>query len=189
MHYARKLLLVVIAVTAMHLAAPTAQAVLIPGGKIYATGGNVTVTIHAPSAAYTSHINLYLISPDSTTYIANSQTDVGNVINLGPFDPGEELIFGIYVTNTGLTFKMGDADRNPDNVIHNLTEWLGPNFARVHFEDLHDSVSDHDFNDVVFDVCGAISPAPAPAGLALMAMGGLGLGACRIVRRRKAALA
>lgn len=190
MQHARKLIVGAVACAAALLAAPTAQAdPLIPGGKIYSTGGDVKVKIYPPSASYNSEIRLYLIDPIADILITTSQnpSSIGKTFTIANVAAGQELLFGIQVLNTGNLFLMGEAARNPDNVIHAKTEWTGANTVKVHFEDLHETKekSDHDFNDVVFDVSGAITAAPAPAGLALMAIGGLGFGAARFVRRKK----
>ena len=128
------------------MAAGPLSAAGIIGGQLFATGGNVTVEVLPASAGYTSE--LHLISPGPDRFIALNH-DVGTVVNLGSFTAGVELVFGIYVRDTGDTFQMGPASRNPDGIEHAGVENTGPGVAIVGFEDLLRG-GDLDYDDNVF---------------------------------------
>ncbi|HQQ62554.1 MAG TPA: thrombospondin type 3 repeat-containing protein [Pseudomonadales bacterium] len=126
------------------------ESVMVPGQKIYATGGDVIVKVMPASAGYTSE--LYLSSPLPGRFIATNR-DAGTIVNLGKFATGQELVFSIYVRDTQKTYYTGPADRNTDNQLHaaaNLPDF-GP--ATVGFEDLEGG-GDQDFNDNTFRFLG-----------------------------------
>lgn len=151
----------------------------IVGQQIYYEGGNVTVTVLPYSAAYTS--NLYLFSTASPVLIANS-SEVGKVVELGnlttlySINPGDELVFGILVLNTGNTFLMGPGGRNADGLAHvtvDYAEGSTHDFATLGFEDLFGG-GDLDFNDASFQLEGGIGfvgAVPQPASVILLALG------------------
>lgn len=126
------------------------------GGQLYATGGNVTVKILSADAGHTS--NLYLFSPEPTQFIATNR-EVGKVVDLGSFQAGTELIFGITDQFTGDTFKIGPGSRNPDGQPHAKVEFVGPGIANVGFEDLYGG-GDQDYNDNVFQFTSVESSPP-----------------------------
>src|SRR6266404_2939782 len=74
------------------------------GGQLFATGGDVKVTIQspAPGVAYTS--DLWLFSPGTPYWLGVSSRDVGTTADLGTFPAGAEIIFGIHVRNTGYDY-------------------------------------------------------------------------------------
>jgi len=96
--------------------AGAASATAIAGGQLYSTGGDINVTVEPSSAGYTH--DLWLYSP-TAQYIAKNY-QFGTTVNLGSFSAGDELIFGIYVNNTGYTFKTGPGSRNADGLAHAL---------------------------------------------------------------------
>jgi hypothetical protein len=65
------------------------------------------------------------------------------------FKAGDELIFAIYVTNTGYWYYSGDADRNPDGVVHAAVTDLGDGDYHIGFEDLYGG-GDEDYDDINF---------------------------------------
>lgn len=150
-----------------------AQAVSILGGQIFSTGGNVEVEVLPASAGFTSQLHLFSPGPD--IFIARN-TDVGTIVNLGSFPSGVELIFGIFVENTGNTFFMGPGPRNPDGIEHATVEFLSPGVANVGFEDLLGG-GDRDYNDNIFQFRGGVAPEPSepvipePGTLLLMSLG------------------
>ena len=77
--------------------------------------------------------------------------DVGRVVNLGRFNAGEELVFGIFVRETGCTFRMGPGFRNPDRYAHARVDCLS-NGVKVSFEDNFLGEGDHDFDDAVIRI-------------------------------------
>jgi len=129
-----------------------AQAIPTLGGTIYVeNNGEVTAKYLGSSAAYTS--TLYLYSPrDDDLFIFNSKTTpIGSTVSLGTFIPGEELIFKIFVKNTGYSFFSGSNELlNPDKKLHTMVDfdWLNGE-TYLGFEDLYGG-GDNDFNDVKF---------------------------------------
>jgi hypothetical protein len=136
--------------------AATPQGNTLPNnGRLYATGRNVTVTVLPAEAGYTSTLSLY--SPKNVTIGTNR--DVGRVVDLGRFPRGTELLFGIYVQNTGDTFKTGDGIRNPDGIEHTRANASGVNLVDVGFEDLFGG-GDRDYNDNMYRFTGATTNCP-----------------------------
>lgn len=123
------------------------------GGQLYASGGPVEVEILPSSAG--SDSDLYLFEPGPPVFIATNR-DTGTVVNLGSFPPGTELVFGIFVEDSGHTFKMGPASRNPDGLIHAQVDTVSTGVVQVGFEDLFGFADD--YNDNVFEFRGGISP-------------------------------
>lgn len=173
-----RMLLHTLAVSLVLLSYQGAEAAPILGQQIYYEGGNVSVTVLPYEAGYTS--NLYLFLGGVPVYLANS-SEVGKVVNLGDLStiygvaPGAELIFGITVVNTGDTFLMGPASRNPDNVVHatiDYSEGSSSDLAVFGFEDLFGG-GDLDYNDVNFRVEGGVGlgRVPEPSSLVLMVLG------------------
>jgi hypothetical protein len=162
------------------MGATPAIAIPIVGGQIFSTGGDVFVTVLASDAGYTSE--LWLFEPGTDTYIALNR-DLGTTVDLGFYASGVELVFGLYVRNTGQTFYTGGASRNPDNVVHASVDG-GPGAATVGFEDLLGG-GDNDFNDAVFSfiiVSPRIAEIPEPTTLGLL---GIALVGMSLAKRRK----
>jgi hypothetical protein len=173
----------------------------VDGGQLFSTGGDITITVLANTAAFTNNLNLYLFFPSTSSPLFIAQNhNLGATVNLtGSFlssqgiEAGDELVFGIFVVNTGNTFFMGPSSRNPDGLIHNRLNVVSPGspfVADVGFEDLFGPppFSDRNFNDTVFRFQGALAvqPVPEPATLVSLGTGALCLmGYAR--RRRRAA--
>ena len=160
------------------IGAAPAMALPIVGGQIYSTGGDVIVTVLPSDAGYTSEI--WLFEPGTDTYIATNRLfDFGTEVNLGFYASGVELVFGIYVRNTGKTFYTGPGSRNPDQLAHAKVD-AAAGETTVGFEDLFGG-GDFDFNDAVFSFIivppTRIAEIPEPGTLALLgvAMAGLAL--------------
>ena len=150
----------------------TSSAVPSLEAMLFATGGDVEVEVLPASAGFTSELHLFSPGPDR--FIATNR-DVGLVANLGAFPAGEELLFGIFVRNTGITYFMGPAARNPDGVPHAAVDFLGPGDAIVGFEDLFGG-GDRDYDDNVFRFRGGLAPEPGvpipePGTLGLLGLG------------------
>ena len=177
-----------LAVTASLLGAlwATTPAHAIVGAPIFASGGDVTLTYLGFSAGYTNFLNL--TSPDSVSNIfVNKTTPVGTTFDLGSFTAGTELVFSIFVQNTGLTFFTGPGASNPDGVGHADVIFDGQGSATVGFEDLYVSVSDHDYNDLKFSLTGVTEGTPVvpePSEWLMLSAGLAGLSV--VVRRRQA---
>ncbi|WP_437870747.1 hypothetical protein [Sorangium sp. So ce363] len=93
--------------------------------------------------------------PTSPIYFATGNvTPVGNIVNIGAFPSGSELIFFIEVTDTGDVFYSGPGSRNPDGLVHAFVKALstpiGDEFY-IGFEDLFGG-GDGDFDDIQFIV-------------------------------------
>ena len=169
--------------------ASRADAAPVLGGMLFYTGGTVTVDVLAPTASFTSDLDLYLLTPSLT--VVSGLPDFGTNHDVGrstTFDPsafgysvGQELIFGIFVRNTGFTYVMGAASRNPDNVIHAAVDSLGGGVFTVGFEDLFGG-GDLDYDDHNFKVTGGIAATPTPEPSTLML---LGLSVVGLVNRRR----
>ena len=164
--------------------ANSAFAVPVLGEKLYYSGGNVTVEVLSPTAAYTSTLSLYLFaSPGSNVASFGTNHQVGLTTVVDPstlcYTPGEELIFGIYVQDTGDTFYMGEGSRNADGIIHAAVDNLGSNTYYVGFEDLLGG-GDRDYDDHRFNFSGGLTTAvPAPAAMMIFGLGLIGLGYSR----------
>ncbi len=165
------------------------------GGQLYYTGGTVTVTTLPAASSYTSELWLY----DSSLHRVGSHyitldepsgitVDITPLITGAGFGVGDELIFGIYVQNTGYEYFMGPASRNPDGIMHARVDVISTSpvyVADVGFEDIYNG-GDYDYDDNRFRFTGGIqiNPTPEPATPFLAGIGVLALG---VMRRRLAA--
>src|SRR5689334_23594070 len=129
------------------LAAP-ARAVPIIGETLIATGGDVVVTSASNEAGYMSELFLEGLDGDGSVIFNNWTTPVGASLDLGSFAAGTELVFKLFVKQTGDVFFTGSADRNADGQVHALIENVGGQ-VMVGFEDLRGG-GDRDYNDLVF---------------------------------------
>ncbi len=162
--------------------AGTASAAPVLGAQLFWAGGDVTITVQPATAGYTSLLSLYSANPDIAIALNNqvglTVTIAAATIDIG-HDIGDELVFGIYVQNTGNTFLMGPSSRNADGQIHAAINNLGGGVLRVGFEDLYGG-GDRDYDDNVFDFRGGVrSNVPEPGTLALAGLALLGVAAAR----------
>lgn len=158
--------------------------------------GPVIATYQGNSAAYSNDLYLMLdqfgnpgddgnLSNDLFIF-NNHASSVGDMVNLGSFAIGTELIFRLHVNNTGYDFYTGVASRNPDNHEHARVQqnWM-PNETLVSFEDLYNGP--FVYNDLSFSFTNTQTTppqppnggAPAPGILLLMGAGIAGLGVAR----------
>lgn len=166
--------------TALVLLAMTAHAfpIAAPGTEglsVIVSGTNhVMATYEGNSAAYSDDLLL-----NGSLIFNNHATPVGTTVDLGSFTPGTELIFQLYVNNTGDGFYTGPASRNPDSHTHARVQadWL-PGTTLVSFEDLYNGP--FNFNDLSFSftntTSGPVSVSePNPLVLMLAGIGLVGL--------------
>jgi hypothetical protein len=118
------------------------------GGQFFSSGIPLEVEIFPAEADFVNEV--YLFSPGPARLIGTNR-ETGKVVRLGVFSPGTELVFGIFVRDTGLTFKMGPGSLNPDGIAHAVVTCLDNLTANVGFEDKVNS-DDIDYDDAVFQV-------------------------------------
>jgi hypothetical protein len=147
-----------IAVAAGLVVAAPAEAQVVIGGRLYATGGTVDIVVQKGTAGFTSR--LFLLRPDGTRDNVALNTEVGKHLTVGPFRAGKELVFGITVLN-GQTFLMGPASRNPDGIAHVEVTETGIRTFLVGFEDVSGG-GDRDYDDNIFQFTGNLAPQPPP---------------------------
>lgn len=112
----------------------------------------VTSTFCGGSAGYNSATSLS--SPVNVALGTGNVTASGYTVNLGMFTSGTELVFSIYVQNTGYTYYTGPGSRNPDGLVHAAITNLGNGDYVIGFEDLFGG-GDKDYDDVNLVITGA----------------------------------
>jgi hypothetical protein len=118
-----------------------------PGAAIFADVDSVATAQYCGSpAGYTS--DLYLASPQFVYIATGHVTPEGNEVDLGMFVGGDELIFALYVRNTGLTYYTGPGERNPDGQVHAAVAQLANGEYMIGFEDLYGG-GDRDYDDLL----------------------------------------
>ena len=193
--------------------APRADAAIILGSPLFVQeDGEVTAQFLVGELAEFTDL-LFLADPANSlgTIFNNKTTPVSTEVSLGTFEAGTELMFGLFVTNTGLTFFSGPASNNPDLTPHALVSddpfadplpadflaflvgrGLNPGETLVGFEDRHllDPEFDGDYNDLIFAFTNVgldQVEAPEPVTLVLLGAGLAGI-AARARRRSRRAL-
>ncbi|MEJ7617956.1 MAG: Calx-beta domain-containing protein [Pyrinomonadaceae bacterium] len=105
------------------------------------------IEITPAQARFTSEIRLLSPAPR----VIGTSKEIGKIVNLGKFEPGVELIFGIFVLDTGYAYSMGPGSQNPDGIVHAAVNCVSPGVATIGFEDQFNG-GDKDTNDVMFQV-------------------------------------
>lgn len=171
--------LVLLAVTAhaFPIAAPGTEGLTV----IVNSTEHVIATYQGNSAAYSNDLLL-----NGNFIFNNHATAIGTTADLGSFAPGTELVFQLFVHNTGFSYYTGPASRNPDAHTHARVQadWM-PDTTLVSFEDLYGGP--FEFNDLSFSFTNTTSgptqvPEPNPLWLMLAGVGFIGL----MARLRKA---
>lgn len=138
--------------------------------------GDVIATYEGNSAAYSN--DLYLVNTGAFIF-NNHSSAVGSTVNLGSFAIGTELVFKLFVNNTGMSYFTGSGAGNPDGQIHaRVQEEWQTDVSLVSFEDLFNGP--FDFNDLSFSFTNTNTstpvvgvPEPTPFGLLLISLLGL----------------
>jgi hypothetical protein len=168
---------------------PTPGTQVSVGDVLYATGGDVTVTyLGKGPAVYTDF--LYLSSPGSAfnspaDAIFNSQLSaVNSTVDLGTFAAGTELVFAMFVQNTGNTWYTGPGSLNSDGSVHGyvVNGYPTSGSTYVGFEDEALGGTDWNYTDLQFDVSGAAGSVPETS--STMALLGIGISGLALVGRR-----
>jgi hypothetical protein len=166
------------------------------GLNVLVAGSPIIATYQGNSASYSNDLYLMLDSNGHSADDGNLANDlfifnnhasaVGSTVNLGSYALGSELMFRLFVNNTGDNFFTGAASRNPDSHTHARVQagWM-PNETLVSFEDLNRGP--YNYNDLSFSFTNtAASPGsaiPEPASLAIFGIGLVGLGFMRRSKR------
>ena len=167
------------------------------GLNVLVAGSPIIATYQGNSASYSNDLYLMLNNSGQSAddgdlandrFIFNNHaTPVGTTVNLGSFALGSELMFRLFVNNTGHNFYTGAASRNPDGYTHaRVEEGWQPTETLVSFEDLYNGA--FNYNDLSFSFTNtvttpsAISAVPEPGSLALIGLGLVGVG---LVGRKK----
>ncbi len=94
----------------------------------------------------------------------NHASPVGSTVDLGSFLVGSELVFRLYVNNTGDDFFSGPGSRNPDGLAHARVQgnWQ-PDTTLVSFEDLLNTPEGvNGYNDLSFSFSNTSSSGVVP---------------------------
>jgi hypothetical protein len=170
------------------VAGPILDEPILGGSLLVAGDGNVSVTYLGSDAGYFNTLFLVgLDAPDIRLFDNSNDSNDPSQIDLGWFSAGTELVFRLYVDDTGESFFTGDAGRNPDLLAHAsaTTTLLDEIYVTtVGFEDLLDG-GDLDFNDFEFQLTNVIDPPPPVPAPTVLALLGLGLAAIGYRRRKQ----
>jgi len=128
------------------------------GARLVVTrAATITVTYLGTDAGYSS--DLWLYAPEEVRLARGHQSDVGHQVTLGPYARGTELIFGIFVNDTGDTWQSGEASRNSDGQVHGAITYNDDCSWAIGFEDLEGG-GDRDYNDILLRVEGPLIEKP-----------------------------
>lgn len=151
------------------------------GGRLFATGEDIEVKVLPATAGYTSTLVWIVPALKSAGTIATNR-DVGTVTNIGSFQAGLEIIFGIFVQDTNNFFMTGSGSRNRDRLVHANVNSMGPGLAYVGFEDVYGG-GDRDYDDNMFEMRGGIDSQAVPEPVTMF--GGAVFGAFAVATKYK----
>jgi hypothetical protein len=126
-----------------------------PAAKIITTDGATPTTVTFLYSDTDYDNDLYLDAPEAALLARAWADQPDTATQVGPFDAGTELVFGIDVRTTGDHWKSGPASRNDDGVVHVAVTYEGGCSWLVGFEDIRGG-GDLDFNDVILRVEGML---------------------------------
>jgi hypothetical protein len=195
---ARRTVVMGVLILALSFVPRSASASIIIGGSLFVEqDGNVFVEYLGDFAGFTD--SLFLAEPANGFGVFFTNNDVlgnpGDQVDLGFHTAGTELIFGLSVSETGLTFFTGPGSANPDGIPHAqvftnpasdidpavlasiLPTWAPGDGVIVGFEDLDalHPAFDNDFNDLMFSFRNVTTAVPEPTTLLLISTGAVGL--------------
>jgi hypothetical protein len=125
------------------------------GQRVFAPGGELEVEILPGQRGGVYTGELRLVSPGPARTIGLDH-DAGKIVKLGPIPRGSELLFEVHVRDSGNTFRIGPAERNPDGMAHSAAQLLPDGEAIIGFEDISKGGDgrypgpDNGYNDVLF---------------------------------------
>ena len=176
-------------------------------GSITATGGDVFLKYLGFEAQYTDALYWSADAGTTWSFLFNNKDDVqGDEFSFGPIAAGTDLIFKLYLDNSGTgswidpldanqSYYAGGGFTNPDGEQHAkfATYTSQPGDAatynyQIGFEDRHADGSpgpDWDHDDLVFAIAGATIAVPEPASMALLGMGLFGVFGVAFRRREQ----
>ncbi|HET9950154.1 MAG TPA: DUF4114 domain-containing protein [Candidatus Eisenbacteria bacterium] len=130
------------------------------GGNLYYTGGDVVIDVLYNGTAYNEVLQLrsaltVLDVADGSQTGSHVTLTAKQLADMG-IGVGDELRFGIHVTDTGHDFVLGSGDRNADGIAHAYVRATPANGFYVGFEDLYGG-GDRDYNDMIFRFSGGAS--------------------------------
>ncbi len=140
--------------------APRANADI--GDPVVAQSCDATAQVGPPGGDFTADV--YYEAPSGrvllgTTHAANGPVD------LSGFETGDEMVFSIYVRDTGQTYYTGPASRNPDGIEHaNVT--VSEHVVTIGFEDLPGG-GDLDYDDVTLTLTFTDTTPPTISGVSV----------------------
>jgi hypothetical protein len=150
----------------------------IGGSIIVAADGNVEARFEGETAGYDNYLYLAVpgtYGPGNVIFFNHGAIPGVSTVDLGYYTAGTELIFRLYVANTGDNWYSGPAFRNYDGLGHAAVTTVGGR-TWVGFEDLYGG-GDRDYDDTVFSFDNTRSTSSVPEGSATLPLLGFGLSA------------
>lgn len=169
------------------------------GLPVLVSGGlPVIATYEGSSAGYNNLLYLELdgsgqpgldgVSSNDLFIFANGVSPIGSQLNLGSFPIGTELVFRLFVNDTGYDYFTGAASRNPDALLHaRVQDQYLPNTTLVSFEDLFGTPEFPDgYNDLSFSLENTSTQAVPETSTVLSGVGLAALAGLAAWKRRRA---
>jgi len=173
-------------------ALPIAPMNLDASNVIYSDADRMVATYEGTGASYSNDLYLMLdgfgnVADDGDLtndllVFNNHLSGIGSTFEIDKIVPGEELLFRLFVHNTGFNYYSGAGSRNLDAKPHAmfLRDWK-PGYSLVSFEDLYGTPEyRRGYNDLSFSFRHTrISEVPEPHAAGLLLIGVLGMFALR----------